>query len=89
MPCIFSAPASNKVVPVESVFMHLKLTDFRQRQLSPALKNKEITHDKLSNKQQLITQEADYTININDSKMKCVFYSPLENLRYFLALWRV
>ena len=36
MPFIFSAPASYKAVPEESVFMNLKLTHFRQRQLYPA-----------------------------------------------------
>jgi len=34
MPYIFSAPASYKAIPVESVFKYLKLTDFRKTPLS-------------------------------------------------------
>jgi hypothetical protein len=89
MPYLFSAPASYKAVPVESVFMYLKLTDFRHRQLSQTLTIKDITHDKLSKKQLLISQVADFILNISDTKMKDIFYSRLKHLRYFLALRRV
>ena len=59
MPYIFYAPVYFKELPVESVLMNLKLTDFRKRHFSFAFKSKEITQNKLSKKQLLISQVAD------------------------------
>ena len=59
MPYIFYAPASYKAVPMKSVLMNLKLTDFRQRHFSLSFKSKEMMHNKLSKKQLLISQVAD------------------------------
>jgi hypothetical protein len=44
---------------MKSVLMNLKLTDFRQRHFSLSFKSKEMTQNKLSKKQLLISQVAD------------------------------
>jgi hypothetical protein len=89
MPYMFSAPASYKCIPVESVFMHLKLTDFRSRALANRVKVKDVALDKLSKKQTLLTQMADYLLRISDERMKGIFYDRLRHLGSFLALERV
>jgi hypothetical protein len=62
---MFTAPASFLAVPIESVFKHLKMTDFRERQLPEQVKVTNGGHDQLTKKQCLLAQVADYLININ------------------------
>jgi hypothetical protein len=89
MPYMFSAPASYKSIPVESVFMHLKLTDFRIRTLPTNVLIKGMRHDQLTKKQNLLAQMSDYLLNISDERMKQIFHDRLRNLGSFLALERV
>jgi hypothetical protein len=62
---MFSAPASFLALPVESVFKYLKMTDFRERPLPEDVKVKNGPHDKLTKKQYLLSQVANYIMNID------------------------
>ena len=43
MPVMFSAPASYKCIPVESVFKYLKLTDFRRAPIPASVALKDLS----------------------------------------------
>jgi hypothetical protein len=89
MPYMFSAPASYKCIPVESVFMHLKLTDFRSRAFANRVFVKNVAHDNLSKEQTLLAQMAVFLLRISDQRMKDIFYDRFRHLVSFLTLERV
>ena len=88
-PYLFSAPASYKAMPIESVFKYLKLTDFRQTPMHDALIVKDRTQEQLTHKERHLSRVSHFLLSMSDNKIKKIFYERLAQLRGFLALERV